>query len=89
MTLLDALSTVANGTVPAYAWPGGYPIIYITSDAAVLCTECVNKEIATIVVSTLDDSSDGWNVAGADINYEDADCVCDHCGRKIDPAYEA
>lgn len=28
-----------NGKLPAYAWPGGYPIFYIASDNGVLCPE--------------------------------------------------
>jgi hypothetical protein len=31
-----------NGNLPAYAWPGGYPIYYVAADNGVLCPVCAN-----------------------------------------------
>lgn len=64
-----------NGELPAYAWPGGYPIYYLTTDKdnAVLCPACANKE------------KDNLEAGG--INWEDNEMVCDECHKKIDAAY--
>lgn len=75
-----------DGTYPAYAWPGGYPIYYIMKDNGILCPDCVNNERP----KDLDDEytdDDRWIVVGQDINYEDADLHCDHCNEKIECAY--
>jgi predicted amidophosphoribosyltransferase len=29
-----------------------------------------------------------WEVIGSDVNWEDADLFCDHCGEKIESAYD-
>jgi hypothetical protein len=33
-----------NGNLPAFAWPGGYPIFYLCADNGILCPQCANKE---------------------------------------------
>ena len=68
---------------PAFAWPGGYPIIYFTDDGAVLCPKCVSTEHAVAE----DYPGAGWYVVGADINYEDDSCYCDNCGERQVEAY--
>jgi|SRR5215472_6618663 len=77
-------ATLRNG---AYAWPGGYPLFFITSDGAPICFDCARKELRNIYSAIHDHRSDGWRVEACDINYEDADCYCDHCSKRIDPAY--
>src|SRR5437899_2447381 len=32
----------SDGTLPAYAWPGGYPIVYMAKDNGILCPKCAN-----------------------------------------------
>jgi hypothetical protein len=39
---------VSREPLPAYAWPGGYDLAYITSDNAILCADCANKELVRI-----------------------------------------
>lgn len=36
MTLSDI--RLSDGTLPAYAWPGGYPILYMAKDNGILCS---------------------------------------------------
>ena len=67
-----------------YAFPGGYPKFAITSDGACLCPECCKTERESIATTT---GSDGWNVVGIDLNYEDDHLFCDHCSVKIESAY--
>jgi hypothetical protein len=71
-TIKDLLDS-NNGTLPSYAWPGGYPIIYLDKDNNTLCPECANKVIDEIVE---------W-----DIYYEGPDMPCEECGVMIKSAY--
>jgi len=73
--------------LPAYAWPGGYPIFYVCDDGGCLCPKCVNKEIEQIDESVKTNARDGWRVDAADINYEDANLYCDNCNEFIEAAY--
>lgn len=85
---------VSRQPLPAFAWPGGYPLYYPFSDGGVCCPECVNREIVLVD----DDMRDarrfgcrprrgGFAVESPEANYEDADLVCDHCGQAIPAAY--
>lgn len=70
-----------------YAWPGGYPTFFITSDGAPLCHDCARKQGRSITSSIRDNSRDGWKVEAQDVNWEDSDLTCDHCGKHIESAY--
>ena len=78
----------------AYAWPGGYPIVFYTSDGAILCNHCARKNAREILDSIMHDNNDGWKVIGAGIEAVDADCTremagddyisyCDQCSCEI------
>ncbi|MCC6191355.1 MAG: hypothetical protein IT318_20220 [Anaerolineales bacterium] len=62
--------------LPAYAWPGGYPMYYLDSGMAVLCPACANKwgEYST-------------DLDAYDINWEDPDLYCENCNGRIESAY--
>lgn len=66
----------SDGTLPVYAWPGGYPIFYFDSDNAVICATCANKwdEYSTDLIAY-------------DVNYEDGDLYCENCNAQIECAY--
>lgn len=83
-TVADLKATLRNGP---YAWPGGYPLYFITSDGAALSFESVQKEFRLIVDSIQTGTNDGWRVVGCDINYEDSELYCDHSGERIESAY--
>ncbi len=71
-----------------YAWPGGYPIIYVTGDGGTLCNVCVSRNWKQIREAT--DSADhrsGWSLLGVEIHYEGPDEVCANCNREIPSAY--
>lgn len=70
-----------------YAWPGGYPLYAIMSDGSTLCKTCAKTEYRQIVRSTRAMSDDGWRFMCVDINYEDQDLYCEHCGTQIESAY--
>ena len=67
-----------------YAWPGGYPMFSITDDGGALCAACNRSEFRAIAGSY---PNDGWHVTAVTINYEDTALYCDHCGNRIESAY--
>lgn len=87
---LTALKASHEGKLPAYAFPGGYPVIYIASDGEVFCAPCANGENgsdARIANGPDDVPSDGWLLIGFDVFYEGPDEHCAHCGKAIASAY--
>jgi hypothetical protein len=78
MSELESLrASTADGRLPAYAWPGGYPIVYLTRNGLVLCPDCANKP---------EDEYGDPAVAG-DVFWEGAPMECGDCGRQIESAY--
>ena len=70
-----------------FAWPGGYDIMFLTSDGGTLCNACVNAERRNIADSIATKCNDGWRVTAA---FSTADCdemqVCDHCNQGYSPS---
>lgn len=83
-SLADVKATLRAG---GFAWPGGYPLFFMTRDGAALCFDCVRKEFRQIVWDFLNDTSTGWRIAGCEVNWEDSECNCDHCSKLIPSAY--
>lgn len=75
-----------DGTFPAYAWPGGYPILYILADGETLCPKCANGENGS-EASTEPETANGWRIIGQGIHWEGAPETCAHCGGEIESAY--
>ena len=75
-----------DGKLPAYAWPGGYPIYYLCADGGVLCPHCANRENGSEASENTDTPND-WRMIAADVHWEGLPLVCDHCGTKIESAY--
>jgi hypothetical protein len=73
-----------DGSYLAYAWPGGYPVYHVCDDAGVLCPACANNPRNPVHEDAPDD---GWRIIDSDVNYEDAELTCDHCGNAIEAAY--
>lgn len=72
-----------SGKLQAYAWPGGYPLYYLTADNGVLCPDC-----ASLPECTWDSGEDEqWDIVAAGGNWEDDSLYCDHCGKQIESAY--
>ena len=71
----------SDGRSPAYAWPGGYQMVYITRDGLNICPACANS----------DHGSEDPVVAG-DVYWEGPDLECedtagDGCIGTIPSAY--
>lgn len=83
-TISDFRRAMRNGP---YAWPGGYPLYFITSDGAALSFEAVRENVRLVLESIAHRSDDGWRVVALDINYEDGLLYCDHTNKRIESAY--
>lgn len=70
-----------------YAWPGGYPQYFITSDGAALSFEAAKGNLGLILRAIHEGLNDGWRVVGIDVNWEDGTLTCDHTGKPIECAY--
>ena len=83
-SISDFRTVVRNGP---YAWPGGYPCYFVTSDGAVLSFKAAKQERRNILEAIRDQDRSGWRVVAVDINWEDPDLFCDHTGERIESAY--
>jgi len=72
-----------------YAWPGGYPLFFITEAGDALSYEAVHAERRLVLEAVAGrDNSNGWRVIGLEVNWEDSALVCAHTGKAIESAYE-
>lgn len=85
-TVHDFRRAMRNG---AYAWPGGYPLYFVTSDGAALSFKAARANRRYILESVAHHTNDGWRVIGVDVNWEDAELYCDDTGERIESAYGA
>jgi hypothetical protein len=70
-----------------FAWPGGYPLYFVTDDGAALSFDAVRENIRSVLWSMRHGVNDGWRVIGCDVNWEDPSLYCDHTGARIPSAY--
>ena len=70
-----------NGTLPAYAFPGGYPIFYTDSDNSILCPDCANSSDSD------PDEIDSFKPTDAGIHWEGSPLCCEQCNKEIESAY--
>ena len=75
-----------NGKFPAFAWPGGYPVIYLCADGGVLCPACANGENGS-EASTDSDAPQDWRLLANTVHWEGPPAICDHCNAQIESAY--
>lgn len=73
-----AVSVRAGGNrgcpFPAYAWPGGYPITYLSEFGHQYCPKCAAQEADPPIVT-------------CEISWEGPDDHCDGCGAVLPTAY--
>ena len=87
---MSKLPRDTDGTFPSWAWPGGYPIIYITDDGATLCPACANGKNGSLASENANEVHGyrcGWQIEGYDVFYEGPPEICAHCGIEIESAY--
>jgi hypothetical protein len=84
-TINDFRRAYRNGP---WAWPGGYPLFYVTEDGEALSFEAVRANLRQVLSAIANrDNSGGWRVIGLEVNYEDSALYCAHTGRRIESAY--
>jgi hypothetical protein len=76
-----------DGKLPPYAWPGGYPILYITGDGGILCPACANGENGSEAANPDCADDPQWNVTAYDVYWEGPSESCAHCNADIKSAY--
>lgn len=71
-----------------WAWPGGYPLFFVTSDGEALSFRSAEQEREAICEAIAEsDKGSCWDVIGVEINYEDPELYCCHSGERIKSAY--
>jgi len=73
-----------------YAWPGGYPIYFITADGGALSFAAAEQEFGLILDAIRNPEypdNDQWRIVAWDINWEDPELYCDQTGARIKSAY--
>lgn len=70
-----------------YAWPGGYPLYFITSDGAALSFKAAKDNARLIIESIAHNMRDGWRIVAMDVNWEDDSLLCDATYEPIPSAY--
>jgi len=58
----------ADGTMPEFAWPGGYPLIYVLADGAMLCSGCASGGSGSLASEAAEEAQ--WRIVGQDIHWE-------------------
>lgn len=68
LKLEKIVGPIEEGKLPAFAWPGGYPILYVDTYGDDYCAECAQEE---------------ETITGASVYYEDPPAYCIGCGMEI------
>jgi hypothetical protein len=55
--------------LPKYAWPGGYPVFYVTNTVEIVCAMHATETV-------YGEGFDGESIVAADINWESPDMYC-------------
>lgn len=73
-----------NGPLPAFTFPGAYPLRYITERGDELCADC-----ATLMTDYDPLPNCAWDdpIAAVDVYWEGPNSYCDSCGKPIASAY--
>ena len=79
-TIRERVGVEATDKLPAYSWPGGYNILYITDDGGVLCAKCANANGS----EDEDDRRSGWFLEAVDSAANSDSChYCDNCNAQL------
>ena len=69
----------------AYAWPGGYPLYFVTANGDALSFASVRDQYWHEIRRIRDGDRD--RVIACEVNYENGDLFCEHTGEPIEAAY--
>lgn len=70
-----------------YAWPGGYPMYFVTSDGAAISWNAARYNRRYILQALAHRNDRTWCIVGVEINWEDPALFCDDTGERIPSAY--
>ena len=73
-----------DGKLTVYAWPGGYPVLYLMSDGESLCPACAQMA-QDEGLGGADDPQ--WDIRDGYIHWEGAPETCAHCNVAMESAY--
>lgn len=79
-----------DGTLPAYAWPRGYPLFYIDGGGNILCHKCANETETEIRDTPAKDRHPALFrdlPVVCDANWKDPYLYCGLCSERIESAY--
>lgn len=79
-SIADFKASVRAG---GFAWPGGYPVVFVCDDGSVLCHSCIKRNARSVMDSLTHKIRDGWRVMGCQIVEGDEEEICDHCSTEI------
>jgi hypothetical protein len=85
--MINSISDFRKAMRHPYAWPGGYPMFFITDDGEAISFKGAKQELRNILEAIRDKSRDGWRVIATDINWECADLYCVVTNERIESAY--
>ena len=79
---VEALRTKTDylNELPAYAWPGGYPIFYLTSENDTLCSVCATEALDN-------EEWDEWKPSTYGVHWEGSPLFCSECNAEVEKAY--
>ena len=82
------LENIDQAVAAPYAWPGGYPTLFVMQDGGTICPQCAQDNIALIKEAMIDGWDDQWIVVAQEIVYENAEGLyCDNCDGIHEAAY--
>ena len=84
---IKKLQTDNDGTLPSYAWPGGYPIFYMTADNAIICPDCANGKNGSECQNPDYQDDKSWRLVASEVHWEGQALTCEHCNAQIESAY--
>ncbi len=70
-----------------YAWPGIYPLYFLTSDGEPLSFDAARAEASHVARAIRDGDNSGWRVIALEVNWEDPELFCCHTHKRIESAY--
>ncbi len=71
----------SDGKLPAFAWPGGYTIIYLDRDNSILCADCATKSLDDV------DEIPQFKPVCSDTYDEGPTLQCDQCNCDLESSY--
>lgn len=71
-----------------FAFPGGYPMYFITRDGCALSFDAAEEQREQIIDAINEPRSNTqWEVISVEVNWEDTSLYCEHTGKLIPSAY--